>query len=103
MRLTATVAVGLLAAPWAIALALAPHHHLGVALVDVLAAVSIPLSGLWLAWVTVAKGGGSGALATGPSAAQVADQIAGSPPGILRRELVEASGHPNRSNRKPAP
>jgi hypothetical protein len=76
MRLTATVAVGLLAAPWAIALALTPHHHLSVALVDVLAAVSIPLSGLWLAWVTVAKGGGSGALATGPSAAQVADQIA---------------------------
>ncbi len=76
MWLAATVAVGLLALPWVIALALAPHHHLDVALVGILAAVSIPLSGLWLAWVTVAKGGGSGAPATGLSAAQVADQIA---------------------------
>jgi hypothetical protein len=74
--LAAMVAVGLLALPWVIALALAPHHHLGATAVGILAAVSIPLSGLWLTWVTVAKGGGSGALATGPSTAQVADQIA---------------------------
>jgi len=76
MWLAATVAVGFLALPWVIALALAPRHHLGVALIGILAAVSIPLSGLWLTWVTVAKGAGSGAPATGLSAAQVADQIA---------------------------
>ena len=76
MWLVAAVAVGLLALPWVIALALAPHHHLDVTLVVVLAAVSIPLSALWLNWVSVAKGGGSGPLATGLSTAQVADQIA---------------------------
>ena len=76
MWLAATVAVGLLALPWVIELALAPDHHLNVTQVGILAAVSIPLSGLWLTWVTVAKGGGSGALATGLSMAQVADQIA---------------------------
>jgi NACHT domain len=76
MWLAATVAVALLALPWVVALALAPHHHLDATAVGILAAVSIPLSGLWLSWVTVAKGGGSGALATGLSTAQVADQIA---------------------------
>ena len=76
MWLAATVAVGLLVLPWVIALVLAPHHHLDATVVGILAAVSIPLSGLWLTWVTVAKGGGSGALATGLSMAQVADQIA---------------------------
>ena len=64
------MAVGLLALPWVIALALAPHHHLDAALAGILAAVGIPLSGLWLTWVTVAKGGGSGAPATGLSTAQ---------------------------------
>jgi hypothetical protein len=76
MWLAATVAVGLLALPWVIALVLAPHHHLDATVVGILAAVSIPLSGLWLTWVTVAKGEGSGAPATGLSTAQVADQIA---------------------------
>jgi hypothetical protein len=54
--LVATVTLGLLALPWVIALALAPHHDLNV---GILAAVSVPLSGLWLTWVTVAQGGGS--------------------------------------------
>jgi hypothetical protein len=74
--LAAAVAVGLLASPWLIALALASHHHLGATVVSILAAASIPLSGLWLTWVTVAKGGGSGAPVNGLSTAQVADQIA---------------------------
>jgi hypothetical protein len=76
MWLVAAVAVALLVLPWVIALALAPHHHLDAAAVGILAAVSIPLSALWIAWVTLAKGGGSETAASGLSVAQVADQLA---------------------------
>ena len=76
MWLVAAAAVALLVLPWLIALALAPHHHLDATAVGILAAVSIPLSGLWLAWVTVAKSGGSGTPVSGRSMAQVADQLA---------------------------
>ncbi len=75
MWLVAAVAVALLVLPWVIALALAHHHHLDATAVAILAAVSIPLSGLWLAWVTLAKSGGSSALA-GRSLAEVADELA---------------------------
>ena len=53
MWLAATVAVGLLALPWVIALALAPHHHLDVTLVTILVAVTIGLATLWLTWAAV--------------------------------------------------
>ena len=76
MWLVAAVAVALLALPWVIALALAHHHHLDATAVGILAAVSIPLSGLWIAWVTLAKGGGSATLASGLSMAQIADHLA---------------------------
>jgi NACHT domain len=76
MWLVAAVAVALLVLPWMIALALARHHHLDATAVGILAAVSIPLSGLWIAWVTLAKGDSPGAAASGLSMAQVADQLA---------------------------
>ena len=76
MWLIAVVAAALLVLPWLTTLALAHHHHLDATAVTILAAVSIPLSALWLAWVTVAKGGGSGAQASSLSLAQVADQLA---------------------------
>jgi hypothetical protein len=76
MWLVAAVAVALLVLPWVIALALAAHHHLDATAVGILAAVSIPLSALWIAWVTLAKGGGSETAASRLSAAQVADQLA---------------------------
>jgi hypothetical protein len=76
MWLVAAVAVALLVAPWVIVLVLVRHHHLDDTAVGILAAVSIPLSGLWLTWVTLAKGGGSGTPASGPSLAQAIDQLA---------------------------
>ena len=76
MGLVAAVAVALLVLPWVIALALAHHHHLDATAAGILAAVSIPLSGLWLTWVTLAKGEGSGTPASSPSMAAVADQLA---------------------------
>jgi hypothetical protein len=56
--LVAAVAVAVLGLPWVIALTLARHHHLDVTTVAILAAVTIPLSALWIAWVTLAKGEG---------------------------------------------
>ena len=76
MWLVAAVAVALLVLPWVIALARAHHHHVDATAVGVLAAVSIPLSALWIAWVTLAKGGGSGTSTGSLSMAQVADQLA---------------------------
>ncbi len=76
MWLAAMVAVALLALPWVITLAQAPHHHLDATTVGILAAVSIPLSALWLAWVTLAKGGGSSAPVSSLNIDQVADQLA---------------------------
>jgi hypothetical protein len=76
MWLVATVALALLILPWVIALALAPPHHLDATAVGILAAVTIPLSALWLTWVTVAKGGGSGTSSDSLSMSQVADQLA---------------------------
>ena len=76
MWLVAAVAVALLVPPWAIALARARHHHLDATAVTILAAVSIPLAALWLAWVTLAKGGESSAPAGSLSIAEVADQLA---------------------------
>jgi len=76
MWLVAAIAVALLVLPWMIALALVRHHHLDATAVAILASVSIPLSALWLAWVTLAKSGGSGSPVSGLSMAQVADQLA---------------------------
>ena len=76
MWLVAVMAAALLVLPWVIALALAPRHHLDATAVTILAAMSIPLSGLWIAWVTLAKGGGSGTSVSSLSMAQVADQLA---------------------------
>ena len=81
--LVAVVAVALLALPWVIALALVRHHHLDFDDVSILVAVSIPLSGLWLTWVTLAKGGGS-APASGLATAKMLDQL----PAVVR--VVEA-------------
>ncbi len=44
------IAAALLALPWALAWAVAPHHHLDLTAVTILVAVTIPLSGLWLTW-----------------------------------------------------
>jgi hypothetical protein len=76
MWLVAAVAVALLVLPWVIAVALARHHHLDATAVGILAAVSIPLSALWIAWVTLAKGGGPGTSVNSLGMAQVADQLA---------------------------
>jgi hypothetical protein len=76
MWLVAAVAVALLVVPWIIALALSRHHYLDATAVGILAAVSIPVAALWLAWVPLAKEGGSGAPAGGLSMAEVADQLA---------------------------
>ena len=76
MWLVGVVAVALLVLPWVIALALARHHHLDATAVGILAAVSIPLSALWIAWVTLAKAGGSSTSVSSLSLAQVADQLA---------------------------
>jgi hypothetical protein len=75
MWLVAAVAVALLVVPWMIALALSRHHHLDATAAGILAAVSIPLAALWLAWVPLAKGGGSGAPVSGLGMAEVADQL----------------------------
>ncbi len=56
MWLVAVITVVLLVLPWVIALALVT---LDATVVGILAAVSIPLAGLWLTWVGLAKGGGS--------------------------------------------
>ena len=76
MWLVAAVAVALLVLPWVITLALAPHHHLDATAVAALAAVSIPLSALWIAYVTLAHAGGSGTSVSSLNVAQVADQLA---------------------------
>jgi hypothetical protein len=76
MWLAAAVAVAVLVLPWAITLALAHHHHLDASAVSILAAVSIPLSGLWIAWVTLAKGGGSATSVNGLKIVEVADRLA---------------------------
>jgi hypothetical protein len=76
MAMVAAVAGALLVLPWVIALAVARRHHLDVTAVAILAAVSIPLSVLWIAWVTLAKGGGSGTAVSSLGLAQVADQLA---------------------------
>jgi hypothetical protein len=70
------IAASLLVLPWVITLVLVRHHHLDVDEVSILAAVSIPLSGLWLTWVALAKDEGSGAPAL--TATKVADQLAAS-------------------------
>ena len=44
------IAVALLVLPWVLAWVLAPHHHLDATAVTILASVTIPLAGLWLAW-----------------------------------------------------
>ena len=76
MWLVAAVAVTLLVLPWVIALAVAHHHHLDASAVTILAAVSIPLSTLWIAYVTLAKDSGSAASGHSLSMAQIADQLA---------------------------
>src|ERR1700733_10933281 len=73
------MAVALLVLPWVIALALVRHHHLDFDDVSILVAVSIPLSGLWLTWVTLAKGGSS-APASGLTTAKMLDQL----PAVVR-------------------
>jgi NACHT domain len=88
MGLVATVAVALLVLPWVIALALARRHHLDTTAVGILAAVSVPLSGLWLTWVTLAKAEGPGTPATSPGIAMVADQLAVA---VKEQWIVEAA------------
>jgi hypothetical protein len=46
------IALALLVLPWVLVWALAPHHHIDAITVTILAAVTIPLSALWLAWAT---------------------------------------------------
>ena len=76
MWLVAAVAVVLLVLPWVIALAVAHHHHLDATAVAILAAVSIPLSALWVAFVTLAKDSGSADSGRSVSMAEIADQLA---------------------------
>ena len=88
MGLVATVAVALLVLPWVIALALARRHHLDATAVGILAAVSVPLSGLWLTWVTLAKAEGPGTPASSPGITMVADQLAVA---VKEQWIVEAA------------
>ena len=76
MGLVAMIAVALLVLPWVIAVALVSHHRLDATAVTILAAVSIPLSALWLTWVTLARDGAAGTAAGSFSIAEVADQLA---------------------------
>jgi len=76
MSLVTAVTVVLLVLPWVVALALARHHHLDATAVGILAALSIPLAGLWLAWVTLAKSEPSDASAKDLSVPRLADQLA---------------------------
>jgi Tetratricopeptide repeat len=76
-RRDGVIAAALLALPWALAWAVAPHHHLDAATVTILAAVTIPLSGLWLTWAAFRNasrpapadsGARPGIIAAGPGA-----------------------------------
>jgi hypothetical protein len=59
-RRDGVIAVVLLVVPWVLLWVLAPRHHLDATAVAILAAVSIPLAGLWLAWAGVRNASGSG-------------------------------------------
>ena len=81
-RRDGVIAAALLALPWALAWAVAPHHHLDATAVTILAAVTIPLSGLWLTWAAFRNasraapadsGARPGIIAAGPGAV-VADR-----------------------------
>ena len=67
----------LLLLPWVVALVLVRrHHHLDVAAVTILFAVSLGLPTLWVTWAAFRGPRRSGTLASGLSMAQVADQLA---------------------------
>ena len=67
----------LLLLPWVVALVLVRrHHHLDVAAVTILFAVSLGLPTLWVTWAAYRGPRRSGTLVNGLSMAQVADQLA---------------------------
>jgi hypothetical protein len=59
------IALALLVLPWVLAWALVPHHHLDATAVTLLAAVAIPLAGLWLSWAAVRNASGPGPAGVG--------------------------------------
>jgi hypothetical protein len=85
--LVAVTAVVLLVLPWVIALALVGHHHLDFGAVSILAAVSIPLSGLWLTWVTIAKGGGTETPVSEPLVRITAGQFVYQQPDVMGKPV----------------
>ena len=63
--------------PWVVALVLVRrHHHLDVAAVTILFAVSLGLPTLWVAWAAYRGPGRSGMRVSGLTMVQVADQLA---------------------------
>src|SRR5260370_26576848 len=67
----------LLLLPWVVALVLVRrHHHLDVAAVTILVAMSLGLPTLWVTWAAYRGPRRSGGLVSGRSMAQVADQLA---------------------------
>src|SRR5689334_1069349 len=73
-RRDGAMAIALFLLPWVVALVLVGrHHHLDVAAVTIVVALSVGLPPIWLAWAAYRR---SDAPASGLSMAQVADQLA---------------------------
>ena len=68
----------LLLLPWVVALVLVRrHHHLDVATVTILFAVSLGLPTLWATWAAYWVAQRDADKATGPSLTEIADGLAG--------------------------
>ena len=89
--LVAVIAVALLVLPWVIAVLLVRNHHLDFDSATILAAISIPLSGLWLTWVTLAKHGGTDIRASELAARITAGQFVYEQPGVTGKPVSLAS------------
>ena len=76
-RRDGVIAAALLVLPWALAWAVAPHHHLDSTVVTILVAVTIPLAGLWFTWAAFRN-------ASWPAPADGGAQISGESTSDLR-------------------
>jgi hypothetical protein len=97
------IAAALLALPWGLGWALAPHHHLNVTVVTILVTLTVPLATLWLTWAAFRiarrsaladRGAGSGSITAeagsvvvGPGGTAIGQAVYQQPRGVTGKPV----------------